>query len=475
MDYKEFVSKPKSIIVAPAGYGKTHAIATCLKHTKGRQLILTHTHAGVASLKEKILQQDIKNKHYRVETITGFAQKYVNAFYCGDDIPEQEDSKAYYPFIIEKAKNLFKLNPIRDVINATYSGLFVDEYQDCIIGQHIFIKTLAEILPTHVLGDRLQGIFDFNGDTLVDFDEDLNDFEKLPDLTEPWRWKKDNPDLGESLKKIRALLKEKREIDLDLFKPFIEVHLVNEEDKYKPKTNYKNKIWELLGENNVLIIHPISTNINVRIKFINQFNNKFYLIEAIDEKDFYKFSKKFDKVNLSNVYTVVYDLIPDLFNGITARNNWFNKNGVKRKKSESDINLAYPLFKDIKEIRKNISFSLISKILKQIEKLPGIKCYRKELFWNLCKALEQAEHKGILVYEAMKEIRNVKRRIGRKISGRCIGTTLLTKGLEFDTVAVLDVHKFKCPKNFYVAITRASKKLIIFTNNKVLSPYKEEN
>jgi len=67
-----------SMIVAPAGYGKTYAIALCLSHTKGKQLILTHTNAGVASLKEKIMQQGINNKHYRVETITGFAQKYVN-------------------------------------------------------------------------------------------------------------------------------------------------------------------------------------------------------------------------------------------------------------------------------------------------------------------------------------------------------------------------------------------------------------
>jgi len=56
MDYAEFVSKPKSMIVAPAGYGKTYAIALCLSHTKGKQLILTHTNAGVASLKEKIMK-----------------------------------------------------------------------------------------------------------------------------------------------------------------------------------------------------------------------------------------------------------------------------------------------------------------------------------------------------------------------------------------------------------------------------------
>jgi len=102
MNFEEFVSKSKSMIVAPAGYGKTHAIALCLSHAKGKQLILTHTNAGVASLKEKIMQQGINNKHYRVETITSFAQKYVNSFYCGADIPEQEEN-AYFPFILEQA------------------------------------------------------------------------------------------------------------------------------------------------------------------------------------------------------------------------------------------------------------------------------------------------------------------------------------------------------------------------------------
>ncbi len=54
---------------------------------------------------------------------------------------------------------------------------------------------------------------------------------------------------------------------------------------------------------------------------------------------------------------------------------------------------------------------------------------------------------------------------------RCIGTTLLTKGLELDTVVILDAHTFDCRKNFYVAITTARKRLIISTNNTILSPY----
>jgi len=472
MDYANFVSKPKSFVVAPAGYGKTHTIAICLKHTSERQLILTHTHTGVASLKDKIQSQGISSNRYRVETITSFAQKYVNAFYCGGDVPEQDNSNEYYPFIIEKAKVLFGINPIRDVVRYTYADLFVDEYQDCNLGQHNLIKELASILPTRVLGDHLQGIFDFNGDILVDFNEHLNDFEKFPDLTRPWRWKHNNPELGESLKEIREILEQTQNIDLDLYEGKIEILQTEENEKYTYLSEYNKKIWDLCNEDNVLIIHPDSTNLNVRKNFTSRFNNAFILVEAIDSKDFYELSHKLDGVNCENVYALIYDLIPSLFNGTTSRDKWFISTGVKNKRSEEDKNHIIPIGKYIEQLRKKISLSIISKAFRKIEELPDMKCYRKELLWDLCEALEHADHKAITVYEAMKEIRNRKRRGGRKLNGRCIGTTLLTKGLEFDTVAILDAHNFKCPKNFYVAITRACKKLIIFTNSKILTPYK---
>jgi DNA helicase-2/ATP-dependent DNA helicase PcrA len=471
MDYLDFVSKQKSFVVAPAGYGKTHAIAICLSHTQGKQLVLTHTHAGVASLKDKIQSQEISNTSYRVETITSFAQKYVNAFYCGNDIPDQEESKDYYPFIINKAKDLFKIPAIQDVIKTTYSGLFVDEYQDCNIGQHNLIKELACILPTRILGDHLQGIFDFNGDVLVDFDTNLSDFEKFPDLTEPWRWKTNNPELGNSLKSIRELLEQTQSIDLSQHESKISIFYVDENDKYTYQSEYNKQIWSLTNEDNVLVIHPDSTNLNVRKDFISRFNNSFILVEALDSKDFYEMSKKIDGVNANNFFNTIYNIIPKIFNGRTNRDVWFNSNGAKNKRTKEDRVRIAPVVESIEKLKQKISFSLISDIFKKVKELPGIKCYRQELLWDLCDALEHAESNSASVYEEMKEIRNRKRRGGRRISGRCIGTTLLTKGLEFETVAVLDAHNFKCRKNFYVAITRACKKLIIFTNSKIVSPY----
>lgn len=41
--------------------------------------------------------------------------------------------------------------------------MIVDEYQDCDLTQHAIIDALANLVPTSVLGDPMQAIFDFAG------------------------------------------------------------------------------------------------------------------------------------------------------------------------------------------------------------------------------------------------------------------------------------------------------------------------
>jgi len=474
IDYKEFVSKEKSLLIAPAGYGKTHTIAECLKYIDGTQLILTHTHAGVASLKEKIKKIGIQTSRYKVETITSFAQKYVQSFYCGNDIPEQDNKKEYFPFIIKKATDLMRLKPIKEIVRNTYAGIFVDEYQDCTISQHQFLLTLAEIVPTHILGDPLQGIFDFNKERLVDWDVDIDDFkENTFELSEAWRWKNTNPQLGICLSEIREELINGNEIDLKYYKDVIDIIEIHDKDIYNPQKNYYIKICDILKtEDSLLLLHPNSKNLDVRKKIVQQFRNRFYLIEAIDSKDFYKLARQFDNAKTDNIFQIIRDTCSIIFNK-SELNNWFNQNGVKNKRYKKDKMIIAPIKDYIDELGEKISFVKISKVLKEIKKLPKIKCYRKELFTDLCKALEQAEYHNESIYESMKNIRNKKRRVGRKIKGKCIGTTLLTKGLEFDTVVILNAHNFNCPKHLYVALTRASKKLVIFTETMILKPYKK--
>lgn len=65
----------------------------------------------------------------------------------------------------------------------------------------------------------------------------------------------------------------------------------------------------------------------------------------------------------------------------------------------------------------------------------------------------------------MIERRNILRKQGRKVKGKAIGTTLLTKGLEFDTVVVFQADMITDRRNFYVAISRATRNLYIITSS----------
>ncbi|MBA7572594.1 hypothetical protein ES708_14377 [subsurface metagenome] len=331
---------------------------------------------------------------------------------------------------------------------------------------------LSEILPIYILGDPLQGIFDFNVGELVNFETDLNIFANAHfKLTEPWRWKKTNPKLGDRLKEIRSKLENEINIDLNQYASGIEILQIVENDIYSWDKKYNKRIRELLdSERSLLLIYPVSENINARKNLVKTFKNRFHLVEAMDGKDFYNFSKIIDNSDSASIYNKIHEIIYNIFNK-SELNKWFNDNELKNKRQEKDKIIIVAIKGNLDKLNQEISFILVSQTLKQIKKIPNIKCYRKELFSDLCKALEQAEYQKISVYKAMKNIRNVKRRMGRKIKGKYIGTTLLTKGLEFDTVAILNAHKFSDPKNLYVALTRASRKLIVFTSNKVLSPY----
>lgn len=464
--YKPFISEAKSLVVAPAGHGKTHCIVESLNLSKNNQLILTHTNAGVASIKKKVIKIGVKTTH-SVETICGFAQKYVEAFISKELIPEQ-DNTDYFPFIISTAIDLFKRKAIRQVVKANYSGLFVDEYQDCTKSQHQLITLLSEFLPTHILGDPLQGIFDFNNEELVDFNTDLNDYKFTSELATPWRWENSNKDLGADLQRMRQKLIETNQIKISDYKSF-EANFHAERDLYDFRKDYSRKLWRIISrEKSLLIIHPVSHNLNARTKLVKQFKNSFYLVEAMDAKDFYSLAKKIDESSSASIYSVIHEISLILFSK-SKTDVWLGGRKLKNKRDFKAKVILEPLKQIIEKLEKDFQLRFVAKALRLIKELPENKCYRNELFHDLIKAIEQADINDKSVFDSMKEIRDSKRHIGRNVSGKCIGTTLLTKGLEFDTVIILNAQRFKCPKNLYVALTRASRRLIIFSNRDEIS------
>ena len=62
MTLTDFITEPKSLLIAPAGHGKTYAIASCIKLCPigEKQLVLTHTHAGIS------LRKNFKNSRLKI-------------------------------------------------------------------------------------------------------------------------------------------------------------------------------------------------------------------------------------------------------------------------------------------------------------------------------------------------------------------------------------------------------------------------
>ena len=471
MNIEQFVMGVKTKIIAPAGYGKTHFIADCVKFANdrnlGKQLILTHTHAGIASIRAKLLKCGIPSSAYNIETICGYAQKYVLGFATAS-VPEQNTS-GYYKNIIPKVAELFSKQPIRNIIKKTYSGIFIDEYQDCTANQHNMLMQLKDAIPMHLLGDPMQGIFNF-GEPLVDFDSELNDFSDASgSLEQPWRWELNgnNPILGQSLKTLRKYLEQGNDVDLSQNWPAI--NIIHVTGTVYNDLNYRRQVLRLSRIPNTLII----ANSMLRQRQLLRNNlalSHFQLLEAIDDPDFYNLAIRLDTLLTStSQFSLFKETCEQFLFNKTDIDTWFNNNGLKKKTKIEEKEKANQLKQHVDNLLDDkISKTSLFYIIKLMRDVLKLKYQRPELLNTIIKVLQNAIVSNCSICNAMYDYKNHIRRTGRNLHKQCIGSTLLTKGLEFDNVIILDAHLLD-KKNFYVAATRACKTLTIFTNSLLLT------
>ena len=473
MNIDTFLSANKSMIIAPAGHGKTYTIANCIASYRGKKkiLVLTHTHAGIASLKEKFDQKQLPSSSYHLDTICSFALNLTRIYHLNkEEMPSSSDFGSLSYFAIEHAAKILRAKPIKKYLSIKYDHLIVDEYQDCTINQHKMIMVLATTLKTNILGDPLQGIFGFRNEPIVDFsDKSFIPFnQNSQSLETPWRWNNARKNaLGQELLSIRNSLVNSRSIDLCNYHE-IKVVIAHENDYAVPRSLYKNEIYNALRDNSVLLIHPTSESIEPRKKFIQQFP-QLRMIESIDDKTFYSSCMSFDNLNGYPLIKNIVDLMC-MIGSKTKINIWFNHAGqLKKKRLASEQLIREKLESIITSLLAQKSYSAIEALIKAIVNLPDVKIYRKDFLRDICKTLRDANRLGISATESIERNRNILRRKGRKIQGKVIGTTLLTKGLEFDTVVILNAHRFTDKRHLYVALTRCCKQLIIISNSYLLN------
>ena len=72
----KIIKMPNAAIIAPAGHGKTEMISDIVRYADGKQLLLTHTHAGVDAIKNRLKKKNISKEKYTVTTIAAFCIKW---------------------------------------------------------------------------------------------------------------------------------------------------------------------------------------------------------------------------------------------------------------------------------------------------------------------------------------------------------------------------------------------------------------
>lgn len=462
----------KGYVIAPAGYGKTHLIAMAVKASTKRQLILTHTFAGVNSIKTKMNNLGVPASKYQIDTIASWSLRLCLAY------PKTSGWKAEHPTgkqwnkLYECCSGLLGKQFIRHVVAATYAGVYVDEYQDCSDLQHGLVCALAEFLPCRILGDPMQAIFDFGGYEGKPVDWTVSvypTFTCLGQLETPWRWKTNgDPNLGAWLKKARETLLKGQKIDFSNGLPDC-VKRAYTTPEFLASKQYSS-LMDLLGNHDsVIALHGGDQQSKNKTHMLaRNMGGKFSSIEEVEGKDLHSFIKKLVAATTTQQgFLLTLEFAKKCFTGVGNILTAGTKRGEVAKQSKGT---KYPLVLHAANAYLSSPTSAhLKAFFLALKANPETSAYRRDLLYRFLNVLKiHIDGGGATLTDAANLYQRDMRHTGRPISHRkLIGTTLLVKGLEYDHAVILDADALDA-KDLYVAMTRGAKTLTIVGEQRLL-------
>lgn len=452
---RAFCEAERASVLAPAGCGKTETIArAAVSHGEEPVLILTHTHAGVSALRKRLQRLGTKRRRVRVETIAAWALRF-NCSYptisrSAVEHPRNEQWADVYDGALRIARS-----PLRRVLKESYASIYVDEYQDCTLRQHNLIQSLAESVPCKVLGDPLQGIFDFGSSALVDWAEVESAFPPYATLTKPWRWASTNSALGSWLTSCRADLLSGNPIDLR--KSPIEWRPSGPLEQLQTAKEAARRGGRVVA----LLQWPGQC-----ITLAQKLKGRYGVMEPIESGDLQEHALRIDESQGPERVTAVLGFCAKCMTGVQVLNTI---EAAIRRGSTSRIRKRKIQLKALEAVGSSRDLGLVATALECIAHLEEVGLYRYELFDAMKLAATRGARTGEALPEAAWQIRNATRQSGRVQQGPQLSRTLLVKGLEYDHVAVLGAHAMD-QRNLYVALTRASRSVLVVSNAPVLNP-----
>ncbi len=463
----DLLSIERGLVVAPAGCGKTQLICNALARHKGRKpiLVLTHTNAGVVALRKRLAEAGVSPATYRLMTLDGWALRLATMFPERSGYSAKIPAHLNYPAIRRAVYLLLKEKHISEILRASYERLLVDEYQDCSIFQHAIVFHAAQVLPTCILGDRLQAIFGFDeNDGLADWENHVcAHFPLIKELNEPWRWiNADKKDLGKWLLNVRTELLAERSIDFrSAPKEVIWIQLDGTADDHIRRANAAR--WKVERRNDRVLVIGNSRDPDSRHQIASGIPGA-SVVEPVDLKDFMTFARTFDIVASNALGRIVGCALkimsnPNL-NDLLSCVHSLISGAVQREPSK--IESAAMAF------NQQRTYMAAANFLSEISNDASTHVFRPIFLHTLLQALHlTGKSKEMSFHEAAIRVREQNRMGGRPLPKRAVGSTLLLKGLEAEVVVILNGDRLDS-RNLYVAMTRGSKSITVCSRSPIL-------
>lgn len=463
--------KGKGYVRAPAGFGKTHLIAESVGLSSGRQLILTHTYAGVNALRTKLREQSVRDSSYHLDTIASWALRICLAYPKSSGFSiEKPDSNDQWAQLYRAGAELLEREFAKRIVHASYAGVFVDEYQDCSVAQHELVLALSESLPCRVLGDPLQGIFEF--DDPIDWDTHVAPlFDFLGVLETPHRWKNvGTPHIGEWLKGIRDKLEKDELIDLNGRLPQgVSVKLVNGDDALTRKQQSVCSYFQCTDGHRAIAIHKGTQAFKEKChRLARNLSGAFASIEEIEGNSLFSFFGKIDRARtnskrLKEVVSFAAKCITAVNGNLPAPTKRGEQTQIRQNTRNAEI------ARKANAYLEDPSAANMTGVLDGLVKISETRLFRRDLFNRALGVLrKQSDAPGTPFLKTVEQYHTEFRHRGRPVAyPKLIGTTLLVKGLEFDHAIVLDASSLS-KKELYVALTRGARSITIISSSRFI-------
>jgi len=460
-------------VVAPAGFGKTHLIAEAVSRSVNKQLVLTHTYAGVNVLRRKLRELRVRNGIFRVDTIASWALRLCLSYPATSRWTIKHPTGDQWSALYQACSALLDNEFVRRILRASYAGLYVDEYQDCSVAQHQLVLKLARDLPCRLLGDPLQGIFDFD-EQPVNWERDVFvPFQPLGVLETPHRWNRaGTPAIGTWLGVVRQHLEQGDPIDLTENLPFgVTFVPVNAQADLSRIQGNTCRYFRCESSESVIAIHKGSNQYKSKCHALaRNVGGRFSSIEEIEGKAVFSFIRKVQAAQTNQER--LKELLTFAIQCMTAVKASVPAATLRCERAVIRSNTHNPsVAKAANAYLTDPSSVAMARLLTTIKGVNHVETIRADLFNRIMGVLRKHTlHPQLTLNDAAEDYHAEFRYRGRPTGRRkLIGTTLLVKGLEFDHAIVLEAGSLS-KKELYVALTRGAKSLTIISCSPVLNP-----